>query len=311
MEDIIEPIDKDLLLSELTDDKFVRTTNYGGNKIYIVNAHNAPNTMREIGRLRELAFRHAGGGTGKSCDIDECDTRETPYQQLIVWSEDMGEILGGYRFIDCSLPIINAEGEPELSTAEIFNFSEKFINEYLPHTIELGRSFVQPKFQSRQYFKQAIYALDNLWDGLGAIYMLNRDHIKYFFGKVTMYTSFNQTARDYILSFMKLYFKDPERLVIPKGEIIPALTQEQISEAFPNGTYRDDFKCLNRIVRDLGENIPPMFNAYMNLSSTMKLFGTAPNPFFGGVEETGILITVDDVYQDKKARHIDTFTYKK
>lgn len=311
MEDIIEPIDKNLLLSELTDDKFVRTTNYGGNKIYIVNAHNAPKTMREIGRLRELAFRQAGGGTGKSCDIDECDTRETPYQQLIVWSEDMGEILGGYRFIDCSLPIINADGEPELSTAEIFNFSEKFIKEYLPHTIELGRSFVQPKFQSRQYFKQAIYALDNLWDGLGAIYMLNRDHIKYFFGKVTMYTSFNQTARDYILSFMKLYFKDPERLVIPKDEIIPALSQEQISEAFPNGTYRDDFKCLNRIVRDIGENIPPMFNAYMNLSSTMKLFGTAPNPFFGGVEETGILITVDDVYQDKKARHIDTFTYKK
>lgn len=311
MEDIIEPIDQDLLLSELTDDKFVRTTNYGGNKIYIVNAHNAPNTMREIGRLRELAFRQAGGGTGKSCDIDECDTRETPYQQLIVWSEDMGEILGGYRFIDCSLPIINADGEPELSTAEIFNFSEKFIKEYLPHTIELGRSFVQPKFQSRQYFKQAIYALDNLWDGLGAIYMLNRDHIKYFFGKMTMYTSFNQTARDYILSFMKLYFKDTEQLVIPKDEIIPALSQEQISEAFPNGTYRDDFKCLNRIVRDLGENIPPMFNAYMNLSSTMKLFGTAPNPFFGGVEETGILITVDDVYQDKKARHIDTFTYKK
>ena len=311
MEDIIEPIEKDLLLSELTEDKFVRTTNYGGNKIYIVNAHNAPNTMKEIGRLRELAFRQAGGGTGKACDIDECDTREIPYQQLIVWSEEMGEILGGYRFIDCSLPIINAEGEPELSTAEIFNFSDKFIKDYLPHTIELGRSFVQPKFQSRQYFKQAIYALDNLWDGLGAIYMLNQDHIKYFFGKVTMYTSFNQTARDYILSFMKLYFKDHEHLVIPKGEITPALTQEQISEAFPNGTYRDDFKCLNRIVRDLGENIPPMFNAYMNLSSTMKLFGTAPNPFFGDVEETGILITVDDVYQDKKARHIDTFSFKK
>ena len=311
MEDIIEPIEKELLLSELTDDKFVRTTNYGGNKIYIVNAHNAPNTMKEIGRLRELAFRQAGGGTGKACDIDECDTREIPYQQLIVWSDEMGEILGGYRFIDCSLPIVNEHGEPELSTAEIFNFSDQFIKKYLPHTIELGRSFVQPKFQSRQYFKQAIYALDNLWDGLGAIYMLNQDHIKYFFGKVTMYTSFNQTARDYILSFMKLYFKDTEQLVTPQGEIIPSLTPEQVAEAFPNHNYKDDFKCLNRIVRDLGENIPPMFNAYMNLSSTMKLFGTATNPFFGGVEETGILITVDDVYQDKKARHIDTFSFKK
>lgn len=311
MEKIIEPIDKNLLLSELTDDKFVRSTNYGGNKIYIVNAHNAPNTMQEIGRLRELAFRQAGGGTGKACDIDECDTRQIPYQQLIVWSDDLGEILGGYRFIDCSLPIINEHGEPELSTAEIFNFSDTFIKNYLPHTIELGRSFVQPKFQSRQYFKQAIYALDNLWDGLGAIYMLNQDHIKYFFGKVTMYTSFNQTARDYILSFMKLYFKDTEHLVVPKGEIIPSLSQQQIEEAFPNHNYKEDFKCLNRIVRDLGENIPPMFNAYMNLSSTMKLFGTAPNPFFGDVEETGILITVDDVYQDKKARHIDTFSFKK
>ena len=311
MEDIIAPIDKQLLLSELTDERFVRDTNYGGNKIYIVNAHNAPNTMKEIGRLRELAFRQAGGGTGKACDIDECDTREIPYQQLIVWSDEMGEILGGYRFIDCSLPIVNEHGEPELSTAEIFNFSDQFIKKYLPHTIELGRSFVQPKFQSRQYFKQAIYALDNLWDGLGAIYMLNQDHIKYFFGKVTMYTSFNQTARDYILSFMKLYFKDTEQLVTPKGEIIPSLTPEQVAEAFPNHNYKDDFKCLNRIVRDLGENIPPMFNAYMNLSSTMKLFGTATNPFFGGVEETGILITVDDVYQDKKARHIDTFSFKK
>ena len=310
MEDIIEPIDKQLLLSELTDERFVRDTNYGGNKIYIVNAHNAPNTMREIGRLRELAFRQAGGGTGKSCDIDECDTREIPYQQLIVWSDEMGEILGGYRFIDCSLPIYDKDGKPELSTAEIFNFSDTFINKYLPHTIELGRSFVQPKFQSRQYFKQAIYALDNLWDGLGAIYMLNRDHIKYFFGKMTMYTSFNQTARDYLLSFMKLYFKDPEQLVTPINGIVPALTEEQIAEAFPNKNYKDDFKCLNRLVRDLGENIPPMFNAYMNLSSTMKLFGTAPNPFFGDVEETGILITVDDVYPDKKTRHIDTFKPK-
>ncbi|MCQ2975630.1 MAG: GNAT family N-acetyltransferase [Bacteroidales bacterium] len=307
MKDIINPIDKQLLLKELTSDKFVRNTNYGGNQIYIVNAHNAPNTMLEIGRLRELSFRQAGGGTGKDCDIDECDTREIPYQQLIVWSSELNEIIGGYRYIDCSLPILNKDGKPELSTSEIFNFSDKFITDYMPNTIELGRSFVQPKFQSRQNFKQAIFALDNLWDGLGAIYKLNQDHIKYFFGKVTMYTSYNVEARDYILMFLKKYFSDTENLVSPKEAIIPKLNNNKVEDVFNTGIYKEDFKNLNKKVRSLGENIPPMFNAYMNLSSTMKFFGTAINPFFGDVEETGILITIDDVFPEKKSRHIDTF----
>ncbi len=310
MEEIIAPVDKDVLEKELTDDKFVRFTNYGNNKVYIINYHNSPNVMTEIGRLRELAFRGAGGGTGKACDIDECDTRELPYQQLIVWNEQDREIIGGYRFIDCSLPILGNNGEPQLSTSEIFNFSEKFITDYMPYTIELGRSFVQPKYQSRQNFKQAIFALDNLWDGLGAIYKMNVGHIKYMFGKVTMYTTFNITARDYILTFLNKYFRDTEQLVTPK-EAIKIQTQQNILDIFAGNDYKSDFKLLNKKVRELNENIPPLVNAYMNLSSTMKMFGTAINPFFGGVEETGILITIDDVFPDKKARHLDTFTPKK
>lgn len=307
MENIIEPVDRAKLLAELTPDKFLRFTNYGGNKVYVFDAHNSPCLMQEVGRLRELSFREAGGGTGKAVDIDEADLWEHPYQQLIVWNDEHQEIIGGYRFIDCSKNIVfHSNGQPELSTAEIFNFSDTFIRDYMPCTIELGRSFVQPKFQSKQNFKLAIFALDNLWDGLGAIFRLNEDHIKYYFGKVTMYRSFDVEARDYILSFLNKYFRDDENLVTPREPISPSLSQEQLDSAFV-GDYKADYRTLNRIVRSKGLNIPPLVNAYMNLSSTMKVFGTALNPFFGDVEETGILIKVADIFPEKKSRHLDTF----
>lgn len=309
MEDIIAPVEKSFLKKELTEDKFLRPTNYGGNKIYVFDSHNSPSLMQEVGRLREISFRDSGGGVGKKTDIDEADTCEFPYQQLIVWNDENQEILGGYRFKDLSCNVeFNPNGQPELSTAEIFKFSDKFIKEYMPKTIELGRSFIQPKFQSKQNSRLAIFALDNLWDGLGAIYRQREDHIKYFFGKVTMYPSFNQEARDYILGFLDLYFKDKEGLVYTENPIKRHIDFEIIKKTFSGENFKQDFKILNQLVRSLGENIPPLVNAYMNLSSTMKVFGTAINPYFGGVEETGILINVEDVFPEKKARHLDTYS---
>jgi len=303
MENIIAPIDRKKIIAELTDDKFVRNSNFGGNRIFVCDAHNAPNTMQEIGRLRELSFREAGGGTGKAVDIDEADLWDNPYKQLIVWNDELQEIIGGYRYIDCSEGIMFKDGQPELSTSEIFRFSQKFIDEYMPCTIELGRSFVQPKFQSRTNFRFSIYALDNLWDGLGAIFRQNEDHAKFFFGKVTMYTTFNTEARDMILTFLDIYFRDKEELVMPKEPISYTYKREK----FSGDDFKADYRILNQTVRSLGENIPPLVNAYMNLSPTMKVFGTAINPFFGGVEETGILVNVNDIFPEKRERHIDTY----
>ena len=96
---IIQPIDKQILRSELTPDKQLRLTNKSHNEIYVITAHNAPNVMKEIGRLREIAFREAGGGTGKAADIDEFDTCPNCYKQLIVWNPDEEEIIGGYRYL--------------------------------------------------------------------------------------------------------------------------------------------------------------------------------------------------------------------
>ncbi|HET6227571.1 MAG TPA: GNAT family N-acetyltransferase [Bacteroidia bacterium] len=306
MQNIIEPVDIKLLESELTDKRFVRKTNNGNNEIYIITHHDSPNVMREIGRLREVTFRAAGGGTGKDIDIDEFDTDKTaPYKQLIVWNPKDKDIVGGYRFIKCKeAPITN--GVVQLATTELFRFSEKFIKEYVPYTIELGRSFVQPKYQPTIDDRRGIFSLDNLWDGLGAILVDNPD-VGYFFGKVTMYTDFNVHARDLILSFMMHYFPDKENLVVP---LEPLLIKTDVSE-FLNSlkglNYKDGHLLLNKNVRALGEHIPPLVNAYMNLSATMKTFGTASNTHFGEVEETGILVKFDDIYPTKKERHISTY----
>lgn len=305
-EKIIEAVPTELIKLELTPDKFLRKTNKGNNEIYVVNAFNAPNTMREIGRLREIAFRTAGGGTGKEVDIDQYDTMEEPCQQLIVWNPEADEIIGGYRFILGKDIRFNEKGQPIIASAHLFKFSDKFIKNYLPYTLELGRSFVRVEYQSSQAGAKSIYALDNLWDGLGAL-TVKHPTIKYFFGKVTMYPSFGSKGRDLILYFLKKHFWNKEKLITPIVPLKPKYNLTLLERLFPNKAIKDNYKILNQAVRALGQNIPPLVNAYMNLSSTMQVFGTAINDEFGYVEETGILIKIADIYQEKRDRHIETY----
>jgi len=306
MQNIIQPIDKQLLLSELNKNTFVRKANNGDNEIYIITHHDSPNVMKEIGRLREVTFRDAGGGTGEETDVDSFDTNESPYKQLVVWNPEDKEIVGGYRFIKC-IEAIGKNGEIHLATTELFHFTEKFIKEYLPYTIELGRSFVQPKYQPSGTNRKGLFSLDNLWDGLGALIVDNQD-MKYYFGKVTMYNSFNAEARDMILYFMKYYFPDNEKLVYPHKPLdYKTVKVKNFEPLFKGLSYKDGHKELNQHVRALGENIPPLVNTYMNISATMKTFGTSANTHFGDVEETGILVTINDIYDTKKERHINSY----
>lgn len=306
MNPVIPPIPLEILEQELNRDRFVRDTNNGGNRLYVVNWHNAPNVVREIGRLREMTFRDAGGGTGLDCDLDEFDTSEKCYEQLVAWNPVDKEIMGGYRYIRCANADKDSDGRYHLATAELFDFSDAFIRDYLPYTIELGRSFVQPKYQPRPENRKGLFTLDNLWDGLGAIH-IDQPDIRYFFGKVTMYRHFNAEARDLILHFMQHYFPDREELVKPLHPL-PILHDMQAFEMeLGHLPYKEGHRLLNQRVRSLGENIPPLVNAYMNLSATMRSFGTALNPHFGDVEETGILVTLDDIYPSKKERHVNTY----
>lgn len=310
MKEVIPPVDRELIVEELTPEKFLRVTNNGNNEVYVVTYHDSPNVMREIGRLREITFRLAGGGTGKEMDIDIYDTGEVPYKQLIVWDPQEQDILGGYRYILGEDLKLDEKGGIKLATAPLFNFTDKFIQGYLPYIIELGRSFVQPAYQSSNRNKKSLYALDNLWDGLGAIW---KDHpqCRYFFGKVTMYTSYHREARDLILSFLKKYFSDSEDLIWPYEPLAVETSQEIIDSILTADNFREDLKLLSQAVRSRGEVIPPLINAYINLSPTMKCFGTSLNDHFGDVEETAIMITMSDMYPAKIERHVNSYVKPK
>jgi hypothetical protein len=304
MKELIPNVDRKLLQAELNEERFVRNTNFGKNQIFIVNCHNAPNVLDEVGRLREISFREAGGGTGEALDIDSYDLGEKPFEQLIVWNPKKLEIIGGYRFIHGKNLEITDEGKVKTPTSKLFRLSDTFIKAFLPRTIELGRSFVQPEYQPTKNLRLGIYSLDNLWDGLGALIVNNPD-VEYFFGKITMYPHSNLLAREAIMFFLNKFFPDPDELISPYEPVALKTDPEVFEKLFSKADYAANYKALQQFVRKQNENIPPLVNAYMNLSSTMKTFGTSVNDTFGNVEETGIMIRIPDIFPEKKERHLN------
>lgn len=306
MEKIIDPISKELLKAELTPDKKLRDTNKGGNEIYVVTWHDSPNVVKEIGRLREEAFRQAGGSSGLSMDLDEFDTMENPYKQIVVWDPDAEAILGGYRYIFGTDVTLREDGQPNLTSSHLYHYSDEFIQHYLPHVMELGRSFVAPEYQSSKAGAKAIFSMDNLWDGIAALIMLHPS-IMYFLGKMTMYPSYDSTARNLIMHFLWKHFGDDENLVRPYNLVMPEGDTRLMDLILKDDDFKQDFRNLKDAVRRLGTSIPPLVNSYMNTSPTMKMFGTAINDELAEVYETGIMVCFDEMYEDKKARHVESF----
>ena len=295
--------------AELTQERFVRYTSKLNNEIYIVNVHNSPETVQEVGRLRELTFASADGGTGKPVDLDELDLSDNPYQQLIVWNPEEEEIVGGYRFID-GATVSGGKGNPQhdLSMGHYFQFSTQFLEDYLPYSIELGRSWVQPKYQPAVDPRKGMFALDNIWDGLGAI-VLKYENMRHFYGKVTMYPTYDRNARNWVLNFLEHYFPDPEGLLHPitQAELtkLPGLEQHfPIDQTDFSTSFKKGLRNLGKLTSEFGESVPPLIKQYMVLSPEMKTFGTFVNADFGNVEETGILISVDKIYEEKRSRYI-------
>ena len=299
---VIPAVDRDLLQEELTKDKFVKMTNSGNKEIYIITHQDSPNLLREIGRLRELSFRDAGGGTGKEIDIDEHDISDKPFRQLIVWNPAEKDIVGGYRFLRGSDINFDKNGQPLSPTAELFDFSKTFIDEYLPYSIEFGRSFVQPEYQPGYNLRKGMFSLDNLWDGIGNM-LTNNPDILYLYGKMTMYSDYNRRARNLILCFLDRYFGDKDFLMKPKKNLDISPKSKRFEKVFNGADKDENYKILLREVRKHNETVPPLFNAYMNLSSSLKSCGTSLNRHFGEVEETAIIVTINDIYEIKKDRY--------
>ncbi|MBP1637425.1 MAG: hemolysin [Bacteroidetes bacterium] len=309
MKEIIPAVDRELLKKELTPEKFFRPTNKAHNEIYITTAAKSPNVMREIGRLREISFRSWGGGTGNDIDVDKYDFLRKPYKQLIVWDPEAEEIVGGYRFLSGNDVAFDEQGQPEFVMSHLFRFSEKFIIDYLPYTIELGRAFVQPDYQTSKMGTKSLFALDNLWDGLGAL-IHKEKKAKYFIGKVTIYDSYPVVARELLYEYMFLHFPDKDELIQPKLEVkVSNEGKLKALEVLKEGNSKDDYKALQKVVRHEGTTIPPLFNAYIGLSDTMRMFGSIIDPDFSGAYESGIMVNMDDLFESKRQRYIDPYIF--
>ena len=308
---IAAPVDRDLIKKELKQKHFLRMTNRGNKEIYITTAHLSPNIMREIGRLRELSFATDGGGTGKEVDIDEYDTLPDPYccKQLFVWSPEDEEIVGGYRFAHGSNMLRRPDGTIATPTAEHYRFSDDFLQNILPYTVELGRAFVQPAYQPTTSLSRGLYSLDNLWDGLGTL-MVEIPETRYFLGKITIYDSMDTEARDMILYFYQKYFPDPDGLMWPYEPTRIEMDYNRLVALFNGHNYKEDYQNLLHAVRARGCTVPALVNAYMNLSSTMRYFGTCPDHGLPGTSGIGILITLKDIAPDKRLRHVESYREK-
>ncbi len=307
MKEIIPPVERSLIKKELTKQNFLRPTNKAGNEIYDLTALEAPNVMREIARLRELSYRESGGSTGEEMDIDDMDTMPVPYHQLIVWDPENEEIVGGYRYLwlrDCTF---TDNGQPFITSAHLFRYTKYFINKYLPVTIELGRAFVQPKYQTREMGMKSLFALDNIWDGLGAV-MYNHPEVRYLIGKVTIYPNYDDVARNLIYAYLRRYCFDNRELFMPYNPIdISAEAQEMADDLFDGEDAKENFQVLMKAIRARGTTIPPMFSAYLNLTPSLKFFGNAVNDELSNVYETGIMVDIEDVYEDKRKRYIGAY----
>ncbi len=306
MEKIIEPIEKRLLRQELTPERKMCDTNKGGNEVYVIDGRECPNLLREIGRLREMAFRASGGGTGTSIDIDEFDTMENPYKQIIIWDPEEEAIIGGYRFILGPDVKFQEDGQPFLTSSHLYHFSDRFISDYLPYTMELGRSFVAPSYQGTKAGAKGIFTLDNLWDGIAAV-MMEHPNILYFFGKMSIYPSFDKSAFKLINHFLSKHFPDPEGLISPKNPIDINADGRILDLLFKDEEFKSDYRNLKNAIRQLGTTIPPLVNTYMNTSPTMKIFGSCINDEFGNLIETGLMVSFNEMYPEKRDRHAEPY----
>lgn len=307
MKEIIPAVDKELLKKELTKKHFLRPTNKANNEIYDITAHEAPNVMREIARLRELSYRAGGGSTGEELDMDYMDTMDEPYHQIVVWNPEAEEIIGGYRYLHGKKCRFDDNGQPIITSAHLYHYSDYFIKDYLPYTIELGRAFVQPKYQTRDMGMKSIFALDNTWDGLGAVVYSNPD-VKFLIGKVTIYPSFDPISRDLIYAFLRRFCYDRKGLFEPYKPIGISLEAQEIAdEIFEGDNPQINYHLLQKAIRSRGSVIPPMFSAYLSLTTELKFFGNALNDELANVYETGIMIEVADINQDKILRYIGSY----
>ncbi len=268
-----------------------------GKIIYLYEWSSANATLlNEIGRLRELSFRQVGEGVNKKRDIDKYDRY---YKHIVLWDNEDLEIVGAYR-IGITSEIVKAHSLEALYTYSLFDYKEGF-NNYLENSIELGRSFVQPKYWGSR-------ALDYLWQGIGA-YLRNNPQIKYLYGGVSISQSYPKVAKDMILHFYESYFGAKEQIVeaqIPyhfdfNDEYMKVFQSELLYD-----NYKEDFKTLKKALGFLELSVPTLYKQYADLCEEdgIKFCAYNIDKDFSDCVDSFIVLSVDRIKEKQRARYI-------
>ena len=292
---IAHPEDRRLLKKELKESITLGNTK-DGKKIYLYSSEDKNSiVLNEIGRLRELSFRKVGEGINKKRDIDKYDRY---YKHIVLWDDEELEIVGAYRIAECK-NILKKYNKNALYTSTLFQFDENFDN-YLNDSIELGRSFVQPKYWGSR-------ALDYLWQGIGA-YIKNNPHIKYLYGAVSISQTYPKVAKDMILYFYDTYF--PSKKVIAEAKLPYSIDyDDEYFKVFQKelllNNYKEDFKTLKKDLGFLELSVPTMYKQYADLCEDGGIEFCAYNidKDFSDCVDSFILVNVDKIKPKQKERY--------
>lgn len=297
---IIEPINREKLITELKFCKFIKHTFRSKNEIYSFVNTDAPTIMLEVGRLREEAFRSIGYGTGDIVDLDDHDMGVSAYRQIFIWNPNTLEITGGCRY---AIGANYLQQVDRLSMAKSFLYSRKFKSEYLPYSIELGRAWVNPAYQSMSSISNPTSALNNLWEGIGAIISENKN-VRYLYGKVVIPENYNPTARILLTWFLNHYFKGKTNLLSPKQPVVQPMVLAIADTKVTGTNLKNDYKIITDYIKSHNTGIPSLLSTYLRLAKRITTFGTTTNPNQKNTFETGILIAIKDIHPEKRSKYI-------
>ena len=291
---IAHPEDRKILKKAIESCQLLGET-ADGKLIYLYQHQQSSAIMREIGRLRELSFRAVGEGSGLRRDIDRFDSH---YQHLILWDKEDLEIVGAYRLADTA-KILAEHGKEGLYTASLFQFSDK-MQPYLAQGLELGRSFVQPRYWGKR-------SLDYLWYGIGA-YLRQNPQVRYLFGGVSLSNTYPKAARDLMVYFYTLYFNDDQHTAISNSPYdLPPTVLQALQANFSGNNYAEDFVQLKHLLANMGVSIPTLYKQYSELCEPggVKFLAFGTDPDFADCIDGLVLVDIHQIKAQKRARYLD------
>jgi putative hemolysin len=289
---IAHPEEKGEIKKELKNSEFLGET-ADGKKIYLYQNSDESVILKEIGRLRELTFRKVKEGTGKKRDLDRYDKY---YKHIILWDDENLEIIGSYR-IGTGAEIYEQYGIKGFYSNTLFDFSRRF-EKLLPFSIELGRSFVQPKYWGSR-------ALDCLWQGIGK-YLKNNPQIKYMFGPVSISSAMPKTAQNLIIYYHDLYYGNKDALVKAKNPFILKKREiDEMEEIFCGYDRNKDFFILKEQLKEYNISIPTLYKHYTGLCENhgVQFLGYNIDKYFNDCIDSMILVEIDKINEKKKKRY--------